>query len=142
MGGEAEIRFVGEVESAGETATIRIFPDFCDALLGVEGYSHLQILYWFHLRDNNKHRGVLQVTPPRHEGAPLTGVFACRSPSRPNPIGLTVVELLGVDGCRLRVSGLDALDGSPIVDLKPYSARGDAVPDARGPEWSRRGPPT
>ena len=139
--GKGEVRFIGTVESAGDTCSIMIDPEYCPALLGVENYSHLLVLYWGHMRDNEKHRGTLRVTPPRHEGAPLTGVFACRSPSRPNPIGVTVVELLGVEGCRLEVSGLDALEGSPIVDLKPYSPRADSVPDARTPEWSKRGPP-
>jgi tRNA-Thr(GGU) m(6)t(6)A37 methyltransferase TsaA len=140
MRGSGEVRFIGKVESVGGTSTIVVHPEFCPALLGVENYSHLFVFYWFHLRDDERHRGTLQVTPPRHEGAPLTGVFACRSPSRPNPVGLTVVELLGVDGCRLEVSGLDALEGSPIVDLKPYSPRADSIPDARTPEWSKRGP--
>lgn len=136
------IRFIGEVESAGETSTILVYPDFCPGLLGVEDYSHLIVLYWMHLRDDEGHRRTLRVTPPRHEGAPLTGVFACRSPSRPNPIGLVVVELEGVDGCRVRVNNLDALEGSPIVDLKPYQPRADSVPEARTPDWSKRGPPT
>ena len=133
------INFVGEVESAGETSNIRIYKEYCPGLLRIEGYSHLFILYWMHLRDDENHRGTLRVTPPRHEGAPLTGVFACRSPSRPNPIGLTVVELKRVDGCTLKVSGLDALEGSPIVDIKPYSSKGDAYPEARSPEWSKNG---
>lgn len=136
------IRFIGEVESAGETSTILVYPDFCPGLLGVEDYSHLIVLYWMHLRDDEGHRRTLRVTPPRHEGAPLTGVFACRSPSRPNPIGLVVVELEGVDGCRVRVNNLDALEGSPIVDLKPYQPRADSVTEARTPDWSKRGPPT
>jgi tRNA-Thr(GGU) m(6)t(6)A37 methyltransferase TsaA len=140
--GKGEVRFVGVVESAGEASTVLIYPEFCPGLLGVEEYSHLIVLYWLHLRDDERNRGALRVTPPRHEGAPLTGVFACRSPSRPNPIGLAVVELEAVEGCRLRVRGLDALEGSPIVDLKPYSPRADSVPDARTPEWSGRGPPT
>jgi len=139
--GKGEVRFIGTVDSVGDTCSIMIHAEYCPALLGVENYSHLIVLYWFHLRDNEKHRGTLRVTPPRHEGAPLTGVFACRSPSRPNPIGVTVVELLRVEGCRLEVSGLDALEGSPIVDLKPYSPRADSVPDASTPEWSKRGPP-
>ena len=142
MGGRGELRFIGEVESAGDISTIRINPEFCPGLLGVEGFSHLIVLYWMHLRDDEKNRRALQVTPRRHEGALLTGVFACRSPSRPNPIALTVVKLESVDGCRLRVRGLDALEGSPIVDIKPYSPRGDAVPDARTPEWADHGPPT
>ncbi len=142
MIGVGEVRFIGIVESAGEASTVLIYPEFCLGLLGVEGYSHLIVLYWLHLRDDERNRGTVRVTPPRHEGAPLTGVFACRSPSRPNPIGLAVVELEAVEGCRLRVRDLDALKGSPIVDLKPYSPRADSVPDARTPEWSSRGPPT
>ena len=136
------IRFVGEVESTGETSTIRIHEECCPALLGIEGYSHLFVLYWMHMRDDESHRGTLRVTPPRHEGAPLTGVFACRSPSRPNPIGLTVVELKSVEGCVLEVSGLDALEGSPVVDIKPYFPRGDSYPGARSPGWSGKGPKT
>jgi tRNA-Thr(GGU) m(6)t(6)A37 methyltransferase TsaA len=139
---KGEVRFIGEVESVGEVSTVLIYPDYCPGLLGVQGYSHLIVLYWMHLRDDDRHRGTLQVRPPRHEGAPLTGVFACRSPSRPNPLGLTIVELVGVDGCKLKVKGLDALEGSPIVDLKPYQPRADLVIEARAPAWSRHGPPT
>jgi len=142
MGERAEVRFIGQVESVGDTSTVLVYPEFCPGLLGVEGFSHLIVLYWMHLRDDERNRGALRVTPRRHEGSPLTGVFACRSPSRPNPIGLTVVKLEVVDGCRLKVSGLDALEGTPIVDIKPYSPRGDAVPDARTPEWALHSPPT
>ncbi|KYH36804.1 MAG: Uncharacterized protein family UPF0066 [Candidatus Bathyarchaeota archaeon B23] len=139
---EGEVRFIGVVEEAGEESTIRVYPQYCPGLLGIEAHSHLIILYWMHLRDDERHRGTLRVIPRRHEGAPLTGVFACRSPSRPNPIGLSVVELLGMEDCRLRVRGLDAFEGSPIVDIKPYLPRADSVPDARVPEWTLRGPPT
>ncbi|NQT08761.1 tRNA (N6-threonylcarbamoyladenosine(37)-N6)-methyltransferase TrmO [Candidatus Bathyarchaeota archaeon] len=129
--------FIGTVETTGETSTLRIYPEFRPALLGIERYSHLIVLYWFHLRDNPEHRKTLQVTPPRHEGAPLTGVFACRSPSRPNPIGVTVVKIERIEGCKLMVSGLDALDGSPIVDLKPYNPDSDSVPEAEAPGYMR-----
>ncbi|KON30794.1 hypothetical protein AC482_03010 [miscellaneous Crenarchaeota group-15 archaeon DG-45] len=142
MGGRVEVRFIGVVESVGETSAVRLHPEYCPGLLGVEGYSHLIVLYWMHLRDDEESRETLRVLPRRHEGAPLTGVFACRSPSRPNPLGLAVVELEAVEGCTLRVRGLDALEGSPIVDIKPYSPRGDSVPDARAPEWALHGPPT
>lgn len=137
MGEHGDIVFIGTVESAGETSILRIDPEFCPALLGLERYSHLIVLYWFHLRDNPEHRKTLQVTPPRHEGAPLTGVFACRSPSRPNPIGMTVVKIKEMDGCRIVVSGLDALEGSPIVDLKTYNPDSDSLPDAEVPDYMR-----
>lgn len=137
-----EIWFIGVVEESGEESTIRIYPPYLPALLGIEAYSHLIILYWMHLRDDEKNRKTLRVIPRRHEGAPLIGVFACRSPSRPNPIGLSVVELLGVEGYRLKVRGLDALEGSPVIDIKPYLPRADSVPNARIPQWTQRGPPT
>jgi tRNA-Thr(GGU) m(6)t(6)A37 methyltransferase TsaA len=137
MEDHGNVIFMGMVESTDETSTLRIYPEYCPALLGIERYSHLIVLYWFHLRDNPEHRKTLQVTPPRHKGAPLTGVFACRSPSRPNPIGVTVVKLERVDGCKLIVSGLDALEGSPIVDLKPYNPDSDSVPEAEAPGYMR-----
>lgn len=142
MESSATIRFVGKVERAEDISSIRIYPEFCQALLGVEAFSHLIVLYWMHLRDDDSHRGTLQVVPRRHEGAPLSGVFACRSPSRPNPIGHSVVRLEGMDGCRVYVSGLDALAESPIIDIKPYHPRGDSIPEAVVPEWTERGPPT
>ncbi len=142
MDGKTEAWFIGEVESTGEISTVSIYPEFCQGLLGVEGFSHLIVLYWMHLRDDGANRGTLRVVPRRHEGAPLTGVFASRSPSRPNPIGLAVVNLIEVAGCRLRVSGLDAFEGSPIIDVKPYSPRADSFPEAITPEWAHRGPPT
>lgn len=138
-----EVWFIGVVEEvSGDESTIRIYPEYCQGLLGLDAYSHIIILYWLHLRDNEKYRKTLRVIPRRHEGAPLTGVFACRSPSRPNPIGLSVVKLLHLENCRLKVKGLDALEGSPIIDIKPYLPRADSVPDARVPEWTLRGPPT
>ncbi|MCK4435646.1 SAM-dependent methyltransferase, partial [Candidatus Bathyarchaeota archaeon] len=71
-----------------------------------------------------------------------TGVFACRSPSRPNPIELCVVELMKVEGCNLTVKGLDAFENTPIIDIKPYLPRADSIPDARVPGWTSRGPST
>ena len=127
--------FMGVVETAGDISTIQIYPEYCSALLGLENFSHLLVIYWFHERDNQKHRKVLQVTPPRHKGAPLSGVFASRSPSRPNPIGLTVTEIVAIDGCHIKVRGLDALLGSPILDLKPYLPNSDSIPNAKVPSY-------
>ncbi|MGQ9788466.1 MAG: tRNA (N6-threonylcarbamoyladenosine(37)-N6)-methyltransferase TrmO [Candidatus Hadarchaeaceae archaeon] len=140
---KGELRFLGTVERVenGETEIV-IFPEFCPGLKGIENYSHLVVLYWFHQRDNAEERRVLQVIPKRHPGAPLVGVFASRSPSRPNPIGMCVVELIKLENCRLRVKGFDGVEGSPIVDIKPYLPRADSVPEARAPEWMSRGPAT
>jgi len=139
----AELRFIGTVEKAGEEeADVRVFPKFRAGLKGIEDFSHIIILYWTHLRDNEDDRRVLQVVPRKHAVDVEVGVFACRSPSRPNPIGLCVVELMKVEGDILTVKGLDALKGSPVVDIKPYLPRADSVPAARIPEWARHGPPT
>jgi len=136
MRGKSGLKFIGVVEVAGEEeARVRIFPEFCDALKEIDGFSHIIVLYWIHLRDNEKERGVLQVVPRARTDKVKVGVFACRSPSRPNPIGLCVVKVMKVEDCALTVKGLDAFKGSPIIDIKPYIPRRDAVSNAYTPEW-------
>jgi tRNA-Thr(GGU) m(6)t(6)A37 methyltransferase TsaA len=143
MSVRAELRFIGVVENAGEQeARVRIFAESCAGLKGLEDFSHIIILYWIHLRDSEEERRTLLVFPRRHAVDVKTGVFACRSPSRPNPIGLCVVELLKVEGCVLTVKGLDALEASPIIDIKPYIPRADSILNARVPEWTLCGPQT
>lgn len=140
---KGKLRFVGVVKKAGDQeAKIHVFTEFCGGLKGINDFSHIIILYWAHLRDNEKERRTLLVFPRRHAVDVETGVFACRSPSRPNPIGLCVVELLKVEECILTVKGLDAFEGSPIIDIKPYIPRADSIPNVRVPEWTGRGPPT
>ncbi len=114
-----EVRFIGKVEKVeGDISIIDIDPRYCPGLDRLETYKEIFVLYWFHQRDNDKHRNVLTVVPRRHGETEERGVFASHSPSRPNPIGLTRVELLSIEGCRLTVKGLDAFEGSPVVDLK------------------------
>ncbi|MBS7632961.1 tRNA (N6-threonylcarbamoyladenosine(37)-N6)-methyltransferase TrmO [Candidatus Bathyarchaeota archaeon] len=132
------LRFIGTVRKTTiEEAHVAIHPDYCEGLKGIEEYSHIIILYWMHLRDNEKDRRTLQVFPRRYKVNVKTGVFACRSPSRPNPIGLSVVELLEKKTCILRVQGLDALEGSPIIDIKPYVPSIDSVANVSAPKWTR-----
>jgi tRNA-Thr(GGU) m(6)t(6)A37 methyltransferase TsaA len=138
-----ELRSIGVVERAEEQeARIRIFQEYCAGLKGIEEYSHLIILYWSHLRDSEKERQTLLVFPRRHEVNVEKGVFACRGPCRPNPIALCIVQLLKAENCVLTVKGLDALEGSPIVDIKPYLPRADLISNARAPAWTNNGPPT
>jgi tRNA-Thr(GGU) m(6)t(6)A37 methyltransferase TsaA len=94
------------------------------ALRDIESCSHLLVLYWMH-----KARRDLVLQVPRHYGN-QRGTFALRSPVRPNPIAASVVRLVGVEGPVLSVVGLDCLDGTPLIDLKPYFASTDAVGDA------------
>ncbi|HEV3185243.1 MAG TPA: tRNA (N6-threonylcarbamoyladenosine(37)-N6)-methyltransferase TrmO [Xanthobacteraceae bacterium] len=104
--------------------TIEVDERFARALAGIETCSHLLVLYWM---DKSRRDLVLQV--PRNRSG-TRGTFALRSPARPNPIAASVVRLVRVDGGQLAVVGLDCLDGTPLVDLKPYFASTDAVPDA------------
>jgi len=90
-------------------------PHVADALVGVEVGDELLLLTWF----DRAARDVLQVRPRDDPARPMTGVFATRSPDRPNPIGLHRVTVLERSGLRMRVSGLEALDGTPVVDVKP-----------------------
>ena len=139
----ATLQFIGIVKRATENEQrIEVLPQFCDGLRGIEVFSHIIVLYWAHLRDDQKKRRTLLVFPRRHALNVETGVFACRSPSRPNPICLCVVELVRVEGCALTVKGLDALENSPIVDIKPYLPRADLVLDAEAPRWALHGPTT
>jgi len=96
------------------SGTIEILPELEAGLTDIDGFSHLFVLWVF-----DRSQGFeLLVTPPGEQT--LRGVFATRSPRRPNPIALTVVELLGRDGPRLHVRGVDMLDGTPVLDIKPY----------------------
>ena len=98
-----------------ETSEIEIHPAFADGLLQIEKHSHLIVLYWAHLAK----RDLLKTLPPMSKE--IHGVFASRSPGRPNPLSLCIVELLKRDGNILRVKGLDALDASSVIDIKPYT---------------------
>ncbi|MDI9632806.1 MAG: tRNA (N6-threonylcarbamoyladenosine(37)-N6)-methyltransferase TrmO [Methanolinea sp.] len=107
-------------------STIEVRPEFRDGLYRIGESRHLFVLCWLDRAD----RDTLRVVPP-HDPVEK-GVFATRSPDRPNPISLSLVDLLGVEGCTLTVRGLDALDGTPVVDIKPYSAEIDAPGEGGG----------
>ena len=104
--------------------TVELEERWVPALKDVASCTHLILLYWM---DRAPRNIVLQV--PSHYGV-QRGTFALRSPARPNPIAMSVVKLQGVEGSKLKVSGLDCLDGTPLIDIKPYFASTDSVPDA------------
>jgi len=111
--------------------TVEIDARFAPGLKDVESCSHLVLLYWMDKAPRNL---VLQVPDQYGE---QHGTFALRSPARPNPIALSVVKLLKIDGNELQVIGLDCLNGTPLLDIKPYFASTDSVPDA-AVGWRRR----
>ncbi len=114
-----------EARESGVICTIEVDPRWAPALTGVETCTHLVVLYWM-----DRARRDLAIQVPAHYGTGR-GTFALRSPVRPNPIALSVVKLLKIEGNTLSVVGLDCLDGTPLLDLKPYFVSTDAVADAR-----------
>lgn len=104
------------------------------ALEGLEAFSHLIVFYGL-----NQSRGYdLKVHPKGREDLPLVGLFATRSPRRPNPLAFSVCRLIRRRGTRLLVKGLDAIDGTPVLDVKPYIPARDCIKKARVPAWVRR----
>lgn len=119
-----------QARATGRTATLEVKEAFRPGLTGLAGASHVVVLTWLDRTPRN-----LIVQAPRHAPEPR-GVFALRSPARPNPIGLHVARLLSLDqdGGKLELDAIDVLDGTPVIDIKPYFASIDAFPDAERPE--------
>ena len=105
-----------------------------EALDALEEFSHIIVLYWMHQVATTTQLPC-RIHPRGNSELPLVGRFATRSPSRPNPIGKTTVRLLERQGNILKVKGLDAIDGTPLIDIKPYRPGYDSVSDARVPPW-------
>lgn len=102
-------------------ARIEILPSYRDAMEGIGQWSKLLVVCWMHLAD----RETLTVHPRGDIKAPITGVFGTRSPARPNPLAVYTVDLLAVNGEVLEVMGMDAVDGTPVLDIKPHIHRLD-----------------
>ena len=127
---------VGKVKKGSGTTTIEIYNRYADALLGLNQFSHVVVMYWFHKNDTPEKRGTLRVHPRGKRSNPLTGVFATRSPRRPNLIGLSVCKILSVENNVIRVDTIDAFNDTPVLDLKPYVPRMDTVKNPSGPKWA------
>lgn len=122
---------------AQQEADLVIQPELEELLDGVEEYSHLMVLYWPHLLDPAKTQQ-RKIHPMGRSELPLCGVFATRTPGRPNPVLVTVVKLLERKGNVLRVQGLEAVDGSPLIDIKPHVGQDwAAAGEARMPAWRK-----
>ncbi len=123
--------FGDEVKDKTRVSKIVVSEDLLEALDGIAGFSHIFVLFYL-----NQVLGAqpLKVHPRGREDLPLVGVFATRTNLRPNPVGLTLVELLKVEGNVLTVRGLDAFDGTPVLDVKPYDWW-DKAENPRVPEW-------
>lgn len=116
-------------------AELEIDPVWAGALEGIEGFSHIWVLWWLDRSPTDQRPVALQVHPEGRQEIPPVGLFATRSPRRPNPVAMTAVRLLERRENRLRVQGVDAYPGTPVLDIKPYLLRGDLIPGATGPVW-------
>ena len=119
----------GEVKSR-----IILRPEYAGALLGLEGFSHAIIVTYLHKAkyDKEKH---LQRRPRNLKTMPLLGIFSQRAKNRPNPIGITAVRILEVGNDYIEIKGLDAIDETPILDIKPYYPHYDKIEESKVPEW-------
>jgi len=109
----------------GIAGTIEIEPEYCDGLKDIEGFSHIVLIYHFHLSDGYS----LLVKPFMDDS--LRGVFSTRAPRRPNPVGISLVRLVKVEGSTLHIENVDIVDGTPLLDIKPYVPEFDIQKNVR-----------
>ena len=134
---EFTVREIGVFRADEEGFRIVLGREYAPALAGLEGFGHLQVLWWFSAFDDEASRGTMEMQAPYRDGPKTMGVFATRSPLRPNPLALSCVEVTYIDAERavIGIAYTDANDGSPILDIKPYTPSLDRVEAPRTPVW-------
>lgn len=136
MSTKFEIFPIGYIRKKEKRVGIEIVPEFSDALLGLEGFSHMHVLYWFHANDEPQKRNVLQVHPRKDKNLPLTGVFATHSPMRPNLVALSLCQIVSIKDKHICIDEIDAFDGSPVIDIKCYIPKDQPLGGLRLPDWA------
>lgn len=129
------VRPIGHVEKAESCTRIVLDAKYEPGLLGLDGYSHLLMFWWFDKNDTPQKRSILQVHPMGNRENPLTGVFATRSPVRPNLIAMTLCRIVAVKGNVVEIESTDAFDGTPVLDIKPFIPGYDSTEGATVPKW-------
>jgi tRNA-Thr(GGU) m(6)t(6)A37 methyltransferase TsaA len=135
MADKFQILPVGIVKKQDKAVTITVYKEYENGLLGLDQFSHIIVLYWFHKNDSREQRKVLQVHPRKNKNKPLTGVFATHSPVRPNLIAISTCKMLSIDGNVIHVEDIDAFDETPVIDIKPYIPETDLMSDIKVPWW-------
>ncbi len=129
---------IGWVRKTDATTTIVLDKKYEPGLLGLDGFSHVYVFWWFDRNDTPDKRKTLQVHPRGDKRNPLTGVFATRSPRRPNLIALSLCKIVSVEDNVVQVEKIDAFADTPVVDLKPYLPGYDTSDDAHSPRWATK----
>jgi len=135
MANEFQIFPIGNVQKQKDTVSIAVNKKYKDALLGLDQFSHIIVSCWFHESDSPKKRNVLQVHPRGNSKNPLMGVFATRSPRRPNPIAISTCKILSIYGNIIYIDKIDAFDRTPVIDIKPFIPSTDIISEIRVPGW-------
>ena len=133
---------IGYVRVIDAGCCLAIEPEYRQALRGLEGFSHINVIWWCHGCDDAAARTVLECEQPYKQSPAKLGIFATRSPLRPNPIAITAVMALKLDVARglIVIPYIDAEDGTPILDIKPYHPSVDRIRDVSVPAWCRHWP--
>ena len=129
---------IGFIRKDPSLTAIEIDEKYEDGILGLNVFSHVVVCYWFHQNDKPDIRETLQVYPRGNPKNQLHGVFATRSPQRPNLIGLSICKIQSIEDNMIRIDTIDAYDGSPVIDIKPYIPDVDSVENVELPEWIYR----
>ncbi|TFG97466.1 tRNA (N6-threonylcarbamoyladenosine(37)-N6)-methyltransferase TrmO [Candidatus Thorarchaeota archaeon] len=131
------IKPIGVVKKTGEMNFLEINQEYWEATTHLDLFSHAIVLWWIDGLDTSDTRHTILANPPKNKGPVPSGVFACRSPARPNPIGHTIVKIISVDenNRRILIDHMDANDGSPLIDIKPYLPSSDRVDNAKVAPW-------
>ena len=135
---EFKVARIGYVRKADGRTLIVLDKKYQPGLLGLDDYSHVYVLWWFDRNDTPEKRSVLQVHPRGNKKNPLTGVFATRSPRRPNLIALTLCKIVSVKENVVEIEKTDAFPDTPVLDMKPFIPGYDSAPDVRLPDWIGR----
>ena len=129
---------IGVVRKTDDDTCIELFDDYVDGLMGLEGFSHIFVFYWFDQHDTPEKRKTLQVHPRKDPRNPLTGVFATHSPLRPNLIAFTRCKIGAIANNIIAIDEIDAYDGTPVIDIKCYIPGSPEASDVRVPDWVKK----
>jgi tRNA-Thr(GGU) m(6)t(6)A37 methyltransferase TsaA len=133
------VRPIGRVEKPEGRSLIVLDKKYQPGLLGLGQWSHVQVIWWFDKNDVPQKRSILQVHPRGDKNNPLTGVFACRAPVRPNLIALSLCRIVSVNDNIIELEGIDADADTPVLDLKPYAPGQDSASGVKVPKWAKGG---
>lgn len=130
-----ELTPVGWIHKTETQTWITIEAPYLPAMEGLEGFSHIHVIFWFHENDHPEGRAVLKVHPRKDPANPLTGIFATHSPLRPNLIGTSLCRVVRIDPPRIDIDRIDAFDGTPVLDIKCHIPSSRAFASLRLPDW-------